>query len=481
MNEKEEYPSGRNNDFSSEPSANDWTDSNEQEQKKWECSANPAQTPTEAERSASPSSDSRRSQKRLPVRAPSSSRSLTKNTAKIPATVASSKPVFLPNANQEKKVPRSARRSRFLRIWIPTSLLLALLVSVGTLTISYRWMHSDKTVPSDPTESITNDVPSAEDSKIVFVRPYDDQSGLLTAAELYEKCADAVVSVLTDSSSSSVLGSGFFLSSDGYIATANHVVEDRDTVSISLADGQCYSAIKVGGDAMTDLAVLKIETDNLPFLEFGASHQLLTGETVIAIGTADSADYAGTLCSGEISHASRTVKLRKETDGTLSKKMKLIQTNITGTRGTSGSPLLNEYGQVVGIVTELDGIDSSAIGFAIPSDAALPILQAMIRGQTLTDDLISLVTTFAPHLGIIGQQEITESICGVKIVGFSDPDASAALILRKDDLILCIDRREIRSNADIKQAIAEKNVGDSVQVTVLRSEQTLTFDILLAK
>lgn len=484
MNEKEEYPIGRNDGLPSDKQGNDWTDSNEQEQEKSDCSADAAAEAAETPNVTEPPADRPRSplRRRLPVRAqPSSPPTHSKQPTALTEAEPNQSRTHTDPQDASVTHPPKVHKARGITILIAVCLTLALLVSAGAMALSRKLMSLSPTLPSDSSSEAEPTAPDTEGSRIVFIRQYDDQSGLLTKAELYETCADTVVSILADSRSSSAVGSGFLLSSDGYIATAHHVVASMDAVTVALADGTRYAATKVSGDAMSDLAVLKIEETELPFAEFGSSAELLTGDAVIAIGTAASADYAGTLCSGEIACCTRTVKLYEEATGAVTKKMKLIQANLTVRPGNVGCPLWNEYGQVVGMVTEAVGTDCPDSGFAIPSDAARPILQAMMQGQTPTDAMIAAVATLTPHLGILGQQVITDHVCGVEVVGFSDLESSAATVLRKGDIILRIGEQTICANADIKAAIAEKNAGDRVPITILRAEQALTFDIILEK
>ena len=232
---------------------------------------------------------------------------------------------------------------------------------------------------------------------------------------------------------------------------------------------------------MTDLAVLKIQAQGLPVVKFGKSSQLLTGERVIAIGTPASMEYAGSLCSGEISYVARTVKIYDRASNTLQKKMTLLQTDAPVNPGNSGCPLFDEYGNVIGIVTMKLGDQYSGIGFALPSDGALPILQAMMRGEAVTDELRSPIATPAPKLGIVGETDTEGGVCGIRILRFSDANASTASALKAGDLILRIDQQSTKNIQNVNEAIHSKNPGDTVLVTVLRAGQQLSFHVILGK
>ena len=324
----------------------------------------------------------------------------------------------------------------------------------------------------------TEELSVGKPDRVVFVKQYDDESGILTTAELYAKCVDSVVSILTKREKSSGVGSGFFLTSDGYIATANHVVEGMDSLTVVEADGTRHSAVLVAGNALTDLALLKIEKNDCPPLSFASSEELLIGERVIAIGTPASLDYAGSVCSGELSYVGRRVTIYGR-DGQIQKKMNLLQTDASLNPGNSGCPLFDEYGNVVGIVTMRLGDTYEGMGFAIPSSGAMQILHAMMQGEELSEALLSAVSTTAPSLGILGEAQSEDGICGVRVLDFSSSTAPISYILKKGDLIVQIDGTPVASRADVASALGQKIPGDTVAVTVLRGGQWLTFRVSL--
>ena len=158
-----------------------------------------------------------------------------------------------------------------------------------------------------------------------------------------------------------------------------------------------------------------------------------------------------------------------------------MQTNAPVNPGNSGCPLFNEYGQVVGIITMKLGQSYSGIGFAIPADGAVPILEAMMRGEELSDDLIRAVSIPAPKLGIVGESDAEGDLFGVRVLQISDEAEEVYSPLQVGDLILKIDNYMIQTTSDVYSAIQEKDPGDTVLVTVLRREQQLTFDLILKK
>ena len=215
-------------------------------------------------------------------------------------------------------------------------------------------------------------------------------------------------------------------------------------------------------------------------MTFGSSEELLIGEKVFAIGTPASVDYAGSMSSGEVSYLRRTVRINEETTGALQKKMTLIQTTAPVNPGNSGCPLFDEYGHLVGVITMKLGNSFAGIGFAIPSDGALSVLRAMMEGEPLSDTLLSSIAVSAPRLGVLGEADNMNGIYGIRVVGFADGAASAQ-VLKVGDLMTRIDETPICSASDIDIALREKNPGDTVQVTVLRGAQSLTFEVILVK
>lgn len=426
----------------------------------------------------------RSSPKDLPVRTSNQNQSIQRsetkdftswrNKEKIPNPV---KPV----KKEQENVSASPHRIMMIgSLSVAMALLIAALL-IGSKYTRIAIERSESEIETNFPAEEDEVSPVSKEEKVIFVRQYDDASGILTKPELYAKCADTVVSIVSKNEHVSGIGSGFILSEDGYIATAYHVVEGMTELTVLLADQSSHPATLICGDPMTDLAVLKIDANQLSSVTFGESAKLLTGETVVAIGTPASKEYAGSLCSGEISYVSRTVKIHDETGTRLTKKMILIQTNAPVNPGNSGCPLFNEYGQVVGVITMKLGHSYSGIGFAIPSDGALPIFQTMIQGGTLTDELLSTISIPAPKLGIVGEADMEGEWSGVRVLRFSEEFSESASPLKIGDLILKIDQYTIATSADIYAAIQEKNPNDTVSVTVLRAGQHLTFDFILKK
>lgn len=361
---------------------------------------------------------------------------------------------------------RSARFGGYLVM--SASLLLAFLLMIGALCSFPREPIADEQMHEEP------DGEAAD--KVVFVDRFTDGAGALSTPELYHRCISSVVSISVHDGKNHGVGSGFVLREDGYIATAYHVVAEMPKIEVIMADESRYEASLVGGDALTDLALLKIEATGLAPVTFGSSSEILAGERVVAIGTPASLDYAGSVSSGEVSYTLRTVKIYGE-DRTLEKKMKLIQTNAPVNPGNSGCPLFDGYGRVVGMITMKLGSSFSGMGFAIPSDGAIGILEAMRTGQALNDEVLAAVSVRAASLGIVGEACSLDGAYGVRVTGYQAPMDQP--ILWMDDVILTIDEHAVTRMADIDQVLSAYEPRDTVKVTVLRHGQRLLFEVVL--
>ena len=396
-------------------------------------------------------------------------------------------PVPKPNKKQEQAIAKepfenkqkTEKKHGTARYAIVLTLLFLCAVVICAFAVSLGRKYAQEEALVEEEEKVSSETTGKE--KIVFVRPYDDESGLLSLPELYEKYAPSVVSIRTQGKNGSGVGSGFFLREDGYLATVAHVVEGMESITVVTSEGKSFRASLVASNEMTDLALLKIEGNGFPAVTFGASGELLTGERVVAIGTPASLDYAGTLSSGEISYGLRTVKIYDGSGQILQKKMKLLQTSVPLNPGNSGCPLFDEYGRVVGIVTMKLGADFEELGFAIPSDGASEILGRMMRGEVLTEEVLSAVSVCAPRLGVLGESDELDGIAGVRVVRFFTNTCDAAIKLREGDLIIGLDGEPVATAEQMTSLVQAKNPGDGVLVTVLRSGQRLTFEVILEK
>lgn len=295
---------------------------------------------------------------------------------------------------------------------------------------------------------------------------------------IYERVNPSVVSITATSltSNGGSLGSGIVMSADGYIVTNQHVVEDMDKFVVMLADGSELNARLVAGDADTDVAVLKAETNGrkLDVPEFGDSDALRPGEAAYAIGTPTAYRLTNTITTGSISAINRNITIND-------KVMTLIQTDAAINSGNSGGALVNKYGQVVGITNaklSSNVFSSSAsyegLGFAIPINTAKEIVDELMTNGYVAG---------RPSIGISGS-EISEATAkyndvpqGVLIQSIDSRAKAYGQGLEIRDIITGINGKTITTMNEINEVKNQFKAGDSVTLTVYRMSTGETLDV----
>lgn len=303
--------------------------------------------------------------------------------------------------------------------------------------------------------------------------------GALSLQEIYEKAIHSTVSIVCSYPGGSSTGTGVVLTQSGYIVTNCHVVSGAQQISVLLTDGRTFDAQLVGADEISDLAVLSIHADELTCAELGDSTTLRVGDTVVAIGDPLGVELRGTMTDGIVSAINRDIQI----DG---RTMNLIQTNAALNSGNSGGPLLNVYGQVIGINTMKMGDTMSVagvegLGFAIPSTTVKDIVNQLIEQGYVSG---------RPDLGITG--EVLSSLYqfyyglpqGLYITAVEEGSAAEAAGIREGDILLAIDGTRIIDNESFTSVLYGFVPGDTVQVTVYRvsrqfSGQQITFDLTI--
>jgi len=290
----------------------------------------------------------------------------------------------------------------------------------------------------------------------------------LEPEEIYEKVRLSVVTVLGKRHKYSSVGTGVIFSEDGYILTNYHVIAGCSSCDVWVKGPtgaeSPYEAQLVGYDAEQDLAVLKVKAAGLAPAEFGVSDSLRVGDTCYAIGNPLGLDLRNTFTNGIVSAASRTV----DVDGV---KMILIQTNAALNSGNSGGPLINEYGQVVGINTikmmsEYDTIEG--LGFAIPTSQAERWVNEMVMYGQL-EPLVALGTEV-----LTVDRRFPDGFHGLLLVQSADEDGSAGLAgVRKGDYIVSVNDQDVSSVDEILVIRRWLSVGDQVPVCVYRNGEYL--------
>lgn len=385
-------------------------------------------------------------------------------------------PVYADEEKKPEKEKKAKNSSLIYTFIMAVSFITAFGILCSALILSQK---ENAKLPSPDINGVTDNLQNSADTKTVYIKEFDSTEGVLTPQQIYTYHSDSVVSVSASSKTAQGIGSGFIVTPSGYIATAQHVIAGMNDIFVILNNGEKYKAELVGSDELTDLALLKITADGLKAVEFGKSSELLVGDELVAIGTPASLEFSGTMSRGDVSYTDRTVYIYDEQSGALKKKMKLIQTTAALNPGNSGGPVFDPYGKVVGIVTMRLGNDFEGISFVLPSDGAVPILYDMMDGIEITDERRSLIASYAAKIGISCESYISGNRIGVKITEFSSPDYDAAKKLKTGDVIVSVGSDTVTSAKELSETIKKYDPGDSVEITVYRADQLLTFVIIL--
>lgn len=310
---------------------------------------------------------------------------------------------------------------------------------------------------------------SGGDTRLIVQKEHGET---LSAQEIYQKVNPAVVAVLAiQENGAAALGTGVIFTGDGFLLTNAHVIEGGQSCTILLSDDRRYEAKLVGYDEKRDVAVLKaIDAADLPTAEIGDSTQMVEGDKVYAIGNPLGLELRGTLTDGIVSAINRDVKVGGRT-------MTLIQTNAALNEGNSGGPLINEYGQVVGlnVVKMSAGAGETVVeglGFAVPSETVEYLSNQILKfGAPLPDTSLG-ITVYA-----IGEED--GDVHGLMVYEVMDGSCADAAGLRAGDVILSADGEVTLKTADLLAVRRSHAPGETMVLTVLRGLDTITVTVIL--
>lgn len=268
-------------------------------------------------------------------------------------------------------------------------------------------------------------------------------------------------------------GSGVILTSDGYIVTNNHVVQQADKLEITLNDRRSYDAKIIGTDPSTDLALVKIDAENLPFLEYGNSDNLKIGEWVLAVG--NPFNLTSTVTAGIVSAKARNINILGEVSAIES----FIQTDAVVNRGNSGGALVNTKGELIGINAAIASNTGSYTGysFAIPVNIVRKVVEDIkdfgeIQRAYLGISFREIDSQFAEEMGL-------KEVKGVYVVELMENGSAAEAGIEKGDVIVRVNNTDINSKSSLLETIGTQRPGDKVKVYVQRAEKLKEFTVVL--
>lgn len=311
----------------------------------------------------------------------------------------------------------------------------------------------------------------------VNVKKVDGQT-LMSPAEVYASTVNSVVSINCSAVSTNIFGqqtesassgSGFIYTADGYIVTNQHVVANASSINVTLYNGDTYPATLVGSDSDYDVAVLKIDAKDLPAVTLGSSTDVNVGDTVMAIGN-PLGELTFSMSQGIVSCVNRAINV----EGT---PFNMIQVDASINPGNSGGPLMNLYGEVVGIVSakysSYADTTVEGLGFAIPINDVQSIISDIMENGSVTDKAYMAITAGTMTQQMAAQYKINATE-GVFVYSVEDGGAGDKAGLKLGDVITKLNDTQITSMEDLSAAKKNFKAGDTVTLTVLRDGQEIT-------
>ena len=305
---------------------------------------------------------------------------------------------------------------------------------------------------------------------------------LMTPAEVYAANVGCTVGITTSvttniwgfQTTSAASGSGFIISTDGYILTNHHVIDDADSITVSLFDGTTYDAALIGYDESNDIAVLKVDAENLSPVILGDSDQLNVGDQVLAIGN-PLGELTFSLTSGLVSAMDRKVTLSSTVT------MNLIQTDCAINSGNSGGALFNLYGEVIGVTNAKYSSSSSSeasidnIGFAIPINSIRSIVESIIEKGYIASPYIGVSV-----LDVSEEMKLYGIPAGIAIQSVTEGSPAEAAGLKVGDVITAVNDIVMDSN-DLVDFVGGSDIGEKIDLSIYRQGENLTITIAVGE
>ena len=378
---------------------------------------------------------------------------------------------FTPEVKKEPKKRRSA--FSIIALALCCSLLGGLLGAGGAVLLTRQQQEET------PPVNTSNVLVGVRENSVIEISEIDTGK-IMTPAEVYAANVNSTVGITTSvttnfwgyQTTAAASGSGFILSDDGYILTNHHVIEDSDSISVRLYNGESYEAALIGYDESFDIAVLKVEAEGLAPVILGDSDNMNVGDSVVAIGN-PLGELTFSLTAGAVSALNREVTMSNGIT------MNLIQTDCAINSGNSGGALFNLYGEVVGITNAKYSSSSSNeasidnIGFAIPVNDVRGIVESIIEKGYISKPYIGVsVTDVSAETQSYGLPQ------GAAIKSVSEDSPAAQAGLQVNDIITKVNGTDITGKSDLVQIVGEAAVGDTLALSVYRQgtviEMTLT-------
>jgi len=304
-------------------------------------------------------------------------------------------------------------------------------------------------------------VPFGQGAALIVLQEHGDT---VTPQDIYRLVNPCVVTVMTRQNDTySTMGTGVIFTSDGYILTNYHVLAGGSACTVSLDSGYTYEAFYVAGDADLDLAILKVDAADLPAAEFGDSDLLVVGDPAYAIGNPLNYELLGTMTDGIISAVDREMTV----DG---RTMTLLQTNAALNSGNSGGPLINQYGQVVGInVIKMSSNKDSVegLGFAIPSAIIARAANDLLTyGELKPEPLlgISVIRVAA---------QVSDGIWGLEVDTVTEGSAADLAGVQTGDYVLAADGEPLLTSSDLLRVRRQHYLGEEMSLTLWRNGEII--------